>query len=302
MTANDLFSGCGGSSAGAKEAGVEVLWAANHSRLAVECHQVNHPKTRHCCQDLHLADWDQAPNTDCMLASPDCRGHTRARGKERPRHNKYRATAWCVTSYLEAKRPLCGIVENVVEFLNWELFPSWADSIRRLGYSMAPHIIDAADHGVPQNRKRLFLMLTRSQHPLFLALPQLPHLAASRIIDWGSGKWVPWRSLCPKTTFRIRAGRRHFGSRFVAPYYGSGSGLAGRSLDRPIGTITSCDRYRVVDGSRSRMLSVDECRRAMGFPPGYNLPSTNREAKALLGQAVCPPVMTDLLKALQTAF
>ena len=40
--------------------------------------------------------------------------------------------------------------------LNWTLYPAWEDA--RLGYAVAPHLIDAADHGVPQHRERLFLV------------------------------------------------------------------------------------------------------------------------------------------------
>ena len=40
-----------------------------------------------------------------------------------------------------------------------------------------------------------------------------------------------------------------------------------------------------------RMLSVDECRAAMGFPDGYKVPQTPiKLGHHLLGNAVCPPV------------
>lgn len=54
-TAIDLFAGLGGWSAGARAAGVQVLWAANHWPVAVEWHSANHPETQHVCQDLHRA-------------------------------------------------------------------------------------------------------------------------------------------------------------------------------------------------------------------------------------------------------
>jgi DNA (cytosine-5)-methyltransferase 1 len=74
------------------------------------------------------------------------------------------------------------------------------------------------------------------------------------------------------------------------PYYGKGSGLTGRSIDRPIGTVTTRDRWAIVDGDRMRMLSVDEYRQAMAFPAGYRLPKTRHEAIHMLGNAVAPPM------------
>ena len=297
MTAIDIFAGCGGSTSGAKAAGVTVLWAANHALLAVKYHTANHPEVIHCCQDLHQADWDETPDADGFLASPDCRGHSPARGKEQPRHDKYRSTAWAVPSLCEAKRPEFGIVENVPGFQNWVLYPSWADAMNRLGYSLAPHVLDSADHGVPQHRLRLYVVCTRSRSPLWLKLPKRPHVPVSSIIDWSAGEWSPWNRLCDRTRQRIKQGRKQFGDRFVAPYYSNGSGLCGRSIDRPIGTITTRDRWQIIDGNRARFLSVEEFRRAMSFPDAYILPPAKAKAKFMLGQAVCPPVITDILNA-----
>lgn len=61
LTACDLFAGAGGMSTGAKMAGVDVLWAANHWKLAVDIHSRNHPGAEHECQDLHQADWSLVP-------------------------------------------------------------------------------------------------------------------------------------------------------------------------------------------------------------------------------------------------
>lgn len=103
------------------------------------------------------------------------------------------------------------------------------------------------------------------------------------------------------TLVRIRAGRQRFGDRFVAPYYGSGSGETGRCLQRPLGTITTRDRWSVIDGDRMRMLSIPETKAAMGFPADYLLPANRREAMHLLGNAVCPPVACDVINAIRRA-
>jgi DNA (cytosine-5)-methyltransferase 1 len=199
-------------------------------------------------------------------------------------------------SCLEAKRPKAGLIENVPEFLNWALFPAWSDAINRLGYTISPHIVDSADHGVPQSRVRAYLILTRSQNPVRLRLPHRPHVPVSAIIDWETNGWTDWHTLCDRTVARLSRGQSEFGSRFVAPYYGHGWC---RSIHRPIGTITTRDRWQIVDGDRARFLAVDECRKAMGFPSGYVLPTAKQSAKLMLGQAVCPPVITDILQALK---
>lgn len=303
MRAVDLFAGAGGFSEGARMAGLEVVWAANHWPVAVEWHAANHPDTAHICQDLQQADFRQMPAHDILLASPACQGHSPARGKERPHHDAQRSTAWAVVSAAECHNPAVVLVENVPAFTRWVLYPAWEAAMRALGYQVAPHLIDAADHGVPQHRQRLFLICTRSRHPLMLQAAQRPHVPASRFVDFSAGRWSlidrPGRR--PRTIERIRNGRNSFGARFIAPYYGSGSGETGRSLDRPVGTITTRDRWAVIDHDRMRMLTADECRAAMGFPAGYRLPEQHQLAVHLLGNAVCPPVATDLIQAIRSA-
>lgn len=303
MRAIDLFAGGGGFTEGAHQAGCHVVWAANHWPAAVATHASNHPDTQHACQDLQQADWTTVPSFDLLLASPACQGHTRARGKERPHHDAARSTAWAVVSALECHSPELALIENVPEFMQWRLFPAWCAAVSAMGYAISPHLADAADFGVPQNRVRVFIALTKSKHPVELNLVAQDHVPASSFIDFDAGDWSfvdrPGRSQA--TLARVKAGRAAYGERFVAPYFGSGSGLTGRSLTRPIGTITTRDRWAVVDGNRMRMVSVPEARSAMGFPEHYQLPANKRDAMQMLGNAVCPPEARAIITALREA-
>lgn len=307
MTATvvDLFAGLGGWSTGAKQAGLRVLWAANHWQSAVDWHSANHPETEHQCQDLHQADWSLVPAHDLLLASPCCQGHSKARGKlsGNPQHDASRSTAWAVVSALEYHRPEGGVVENVREFLSWSLYPAWSMAIEALGYSIAPHLVDCADLGVPQNRERLFLVLTRSRKPLHLQLPRLEHVPASTFLDFTAGNWSeihkPGRSLA--TLQRVANGRQAFGDRFVMPYYGKGSGTTGRSLERPIGTLTTRDRWALVDGDHMRMLTADEVLLGQSFPTGTKRPPQHALTVHLAGNAVPPKAGEQILRAFLAA-
>lgn len=303
MNVIDLFAGAGGFSTGARLAGHNVVWAANHWPDAVEWHSRNHQDAMHICQDLHQADWSQVPAHDIMLASPCCQGHSRARGKAQgnAEHDASRSTAWAVVSAAEYHRPPVVIVENVQEFLQWQLYRPWELAMNALGYSVSPHVIDAADLGAPQNRIRMFLVLTRSQTPLKLSLPKLPHKPARSFVDFSAGNWQPIEKpgRAQTTLNRAKAGRAAHGDRFLMSYYTNTK--TGRSLDRPIGTITTRDRWAVVDGDKMRMLTRFECRDAMSFPSDYQLPDNHRLAVHLLGNAVCPEPVRQIIKAVEAA-
>jgi len=303
VKAIDLFAGAGGFSTGAEMAGCNVVWAGNHWLPAVEIHAANHPNAQHVCQDLHQADWSQVPAHDILLASPCCQGHSKARGKAsgNPQHDASRSTAWAVVSAAEYHKPSFLVVENVPEFLNWALYPAWRMALGALGYQLTPHVLDAANHGVAQHRERMFLVGVRAERPLMLNIPTQAHVPASSVIDFNVGRWAQinrdGRALA--TLSRIAEGRRVHGERFISSYYGNERG--GRSINRPIGTITTRDRHAIVDGDRMRMLSVDECRAAMGFPADYKLPTSHKDAVHMLGNAVVPQVARDVILALKAA-
>ena len=303
MKAIDLFAGAGGFSTGATMAGLEVVWAADHWPDAVKWHGLNHPDAEHLCQDLHQADWSQVPAHDIMLASPCCQGHSKARGKAKgnPQHDASRSTAWAVVSAAEYHRPEFVVVENVPEFLDWQLYRPWELAMNALGYTVAPHVVDAADLGAPQNRVRMFLVLTKSKAPLLLSLAKQQHKPASSFIDFNAGNWQPIKKpgRAKATLERVKAGRAAHGDRFLISYYGNTK--TGRSIHRPIGTITTRDRWAVIDGDKMRMLSRFECRDAMSFPESYQLPDSHRLAVHLLGNAVCPIAAKHIIEAMRTA-
>jgi DNA (cytosine-5)-methyltransferase 1 len=154
----DLFCGAGGTSTGAVEAarslGFRVhLTAINHWDVAVATHSANHPEARHLCASLDSLNPRSLfgeGELDLLWASPECMSHSVARGG-RPVNDQSRATAWCVLRWADALRPPVVLVENVPEFADWapigsngrplrsrrgEVFRSWCDSLRSLGYKV----------------------------------------------------------------------------------------------------------------------------------------------------------------------
>lgn len=295
----DMFAGAGGFSTGAKQAGAEILWAANHWPEAVRYHAANHPETEHACQDLQQADFRDAPAHDLLLASPACQGHSPARGKEKPHHDALRSTAWAVVTCAEVHRPHAFIVENVEAFAKWELYPAWCAAMGALGYALSPMLVDCADLGAAQSRPRLFIVGTRSKHPIELQLPKRDPRPAAEVIDFSAGTWARVADKKPVTQHRVARGRAELGDRFLLPYYGSAR--TGRSLARPIGTLTTVDRYAVIDGERIRMVSIPEAKAFTGLPVGYQLPEDNKTAMKMIGNAVHVLAACEVVSALREA-
>ena len=287
MRAIDLFAGAGGFTAGAEMAGARVVWAANHWRAAVECHAANHPHVHHVCQDLRQADFTKLPRFDLLLASPACQGHSYAsQSKRRPKHDADRATAWAVVDCANVCLPRALIVENVPQFRRWILFPVWKQALEALGYTLTELVLDAADFGVPQERRRLFVVGLRKRKQLEMP-PRLPLRVPSRtILDPRAEGWAPIASKSAAVRARIARGRANYGRRFLTQYV---TNHPGRSLNGPIATVTGVSaHWHLVDGDMMRALTVRELARAQSFADSYVLPDKVTVGTRLVGNAVPP--------------
>ena len=291
----DYFAGIGGFTLGAQLAGHRTVMAINHAPVAVEYHQRNHPDVLHACEDLCRYNPRKLLPHDGLLAGPSCQGHSNARGvaagsEADAAWDDTRATAWAVTDAIEIRKPKVVVVENVLGFRRWPLFDLWFQAFARLGYGARLHLLDAADFGVPQNRPRVVITAVLDGEPGAIVPTTTVHRPIREVLDFEDGVWslTHKKGRSPKTIARVERGRKDVGRTFVMPYNGKGSGLTGRSIDRPIATITAADRWALVDGDRMRMLTIRELQAAMGFPAHYVLPPKREDATRCLGNAICP--------------
>ena len=277
---------------GATDAGIDIVWAGNHDQTAVEYHKLNHPGAIHSCQDLKQADWSELPAHDIMFASPCCQGHSYAAGKaaKSKKADKSRSTAWAPVDCLDVHNTEIGIIENTTGFMNWRLFPAWEMALKSMGYSVSMNIVNAADLGAPQSRNRVFFVLTKSKHPLQINLPKEEHRPARDIIDleFEGHKWDLVSNKVPATQLRVSNGRKRYGDLFLDASYGTARN--GRSLDKPLGTVTTVNCHYLVNGKYIRPLNVKELAAAQTFPEDYIWPESVTATKLMIGNAV-PPLM-----------
>ena len=161
LRACDIFCGAGGSSAGAREAGVEMVGAIDMCPIATSTYQANFPGAHVVTDRLENVDVGafkrQVGNVDVLLASPECRNHTCAKGA-RPRDEASRDTAMQVVEHARELAPRWLVLENVIYMRPWSRYPELKRSLEELGYRLHEHTLDSSDFGVAQKRRRLFLV------------------------------------------------------------------------------------------------------------------------------------------------
>lgn len=308
----DIFCGAGGSSAGARSAGVQIVAGVDMCSTATATFTTNFP-TAHVVtsrlEDLQMAEFkERVGSIDLLLASPECRNHTCAKGSA-PRDEASRATAMQVVRYARLLRSRWLVLENVVYMRPWSRYQELKSSLEELDYRLAEHTLDASEFGVPQTRRRLFLVGDRERCPT--GEPQIqdgPRKAAKSILD-PAGTWKTSSLKSPRraqaTLERARRGFAALGQQasFLLVYYGSDGSGGWQSLDRPLRTVTTIDRFALVEpsdgGPTMRMLQVPELKRAMGYNDDFLLnEGTRRDRIRLLGNGVCPPVMEAVVRSL----
>ena len=148
MNAIDLFCGGGGASEGLRQAGIEVVLAVDLDKAALTTHQANHPDTEHLQADVTalLRDDYSWPEADFLWASPPCQQFSYANSaKGDPEIGMVLVDA--ALDVVERVKPRAGwCMENVppvLEHLPMHRIP-------------AAKVLNAADYGVPQRRRRCY--------------------------------------------------------------------------------------------------------------------------------------------------
>jgi DNA (cytosine-5)-methyltransferase 1 len=267
------FAGAGGWCEGAEQAGLEIDVALNHWPIACRLHAVNHPHTRHVCEDVRrvqLADVLRGP-VGWIHVSPDCTHHSRAKGSQ-PRRQEIRGLANVLIDWAqETAAPILSL-ENVPEFVSWgpldadgfpiaaragEDFRAFVAALRGLGYQLEWREFCMADFGAPTIRRRLLMLGRRDGKPIRWPQPThgpglLPYRSAASCIDWSvpvPSIFARRKPLAPATCRRIAAGVMRFAApvagrpdvlAWLAKHY---SGVVGHGLEKPLGTITARDHH-----------------------------------------------------------
>jgi len=210
----DLFAGAGGFSLAAIQAGIEVKMAVELNKHACETYRINILNNQNSSialynEDIHglnpkeLASIHFSDNEECdfLFGGPPCQGFSAHRingaGIDDPRNkliHKY-------FDFVEALQPRMFLMENVPGML-WPRHKDYLDAFYQAaaeaGYHVhAPAILDARDYGVPQRRKRVFILGLKKDFGQQLQWPPASTHGNenARLIDNHLQPWVDCQSV-----------------------------------------------------------------------------------------------------------
>lgn len=202
LTAISLFSGAGGMDLGVEMAGCRTLCSIEIDPYCVETIRANNDKERTVWQvDIRAVDPKAAAKTlgvvpgdlGILHGGPPCQPFSQI-GKQLGVRDHRGLLAFEMLRFAKALKPAIVMMEQVAGFakaLNEEgalLVEEFAEQFASLGYEMAARVLNAADYGVPQNRKRLFLVAVRKDLRKFspefaYPMPISSHCCAGQFIS-----------------------------------------------------------------------------------------------------------------------
>ncbi|MDY0360395.1 MAG: DNA cytosine methyltransferase [Desulforegulaceae bacterium] len=158
----DLFSGCGGLSLGFHNSGFDIKYAIDNWSVALDTLQYNHPQTKTICADIStisVKDIIDNKNIDVIIGGPPCQGFSIA-GKriiDDERNKLYKK----YLDFVCLLRPRAFLMENVPNIASMgegSILTSILNDFKEAGYYLSWSILKASDYGVPQDRRRFFLI------------------------------------------------------------------------------------------------------------------------------------------------
>lgn len=316
-----LFCCAGGLDTGFEQAGYSVGLAYDKRPEAITSYNLNRRvPTGHVAdiRDLNLekidVDFGETFNPTGIIGGPPCQSFSKANSSRRLDDPRAELVDVFVSLSLEvhARSTVDFVVmENVVELIEADdgrLLEKQKERLSQAGFHVSVEVLNAADFGVPQNRRRMFMVAThknRYRSPwkqpaasaskcatVFEAIGFLPEPVyfdrPVRTSDYHPNHWC----MKPKSP-------RFFNGTLVQGY-SAGRSFKTLSWDKPSFAVSYGNREVHVHPSGTRRLSVYEAMLLQGFPKKYVLHGSLSSQITQVSEAVPPPLALAVAQSVQT--
>lgn len=156
-----LFSGGGGLDLGFVSEGYSVIWAIDNNMNATETYKAN-IGNHIICADINQIDISQIPHADVVIGGPPCQSFSLA-GKRNVEDERGQLV-WKYIHIIEQVKPKAFVFENVTGLLSAKnahgekIIDLLKVAFKNIGYTVEQQVLNAADYGIPQRRKRVIIV------------------------------------------------------------------------------------------------------------------------------------------------
>ena len=274
----DLFSGCGGMSLGFQNAGFEIVAAFYKWEPAVRVYKNKfaHPIFMEDLSDEIIQQKIVDYNPEIIIGGPPCQDFSSA--GHRNEANGRAVLSIVYSNIITKVKPKYFVMENVPEIIKSESLKAVLNNVKQAGYGLTQRVLDASYCGVPQARKRYFLIGCLDAEDGFLDKYLDRHLASSpmTMYDYFGD------SLGIEYYFRVP---RSYNRRGVFSIYEPCQTI--RGVDRPIPKGYKGHPSDPIEiGPKVRALTIEERAYVQTFPKNFIFEGTKGDKNLMIGNAV----------------
>ena len=292
LTIGTLCSGIGAPEFALQHLGIhfKILFACDIDPVVKETYLNNH-----LCETFYddVFGIKNAPHVDLLIFGFPCQAFSVA-GKRLGLQDERGKVILGIMDVIEQSKPDTFIAENVEGLESIDDGKTLKLILRRfkkLGYNVAYNVLNARDFGVPQNRRRLFIVGTRGSKEFVFPTPAVPMVPLNCFLDSVApqGMYATRELLLkPKAATRIANYKHDYFPCLTMAVARNGSS------SEYISCIAAV--YRAI--GQKRKPTIDECRKLMGFPNSFKFPPSVSTTKRyeMLANSMVVPVLGAIIK------
>ncbi len=290
----DLFAGIGGTRIAFERAGGECVFSSEWDKHCQKTYEANFGEIPH--GDITKINEKQIPDFDILVAGFPCQPFSSIGKRQGFLHATQGTLFYDVLRIIKNKQNKAFLLENVPGLTthdNGRTFKIILDSLDDAGYQVFSKVMDAANFGVPQHRKRIYIVgfkkdLIKNHKFEFPEGSSEKKYINEFLEEAGSGYSIS-KHLQDSYLFKKDDGRPKIVDKnskiqvktLVSTYH---------KIQRLTGTF-------VKDGETGlRLFTVNECKAIMGFPKDYIVPVSRTQMYRQFGNSVAVPAVEAVAK------
>lgn len=288
----DLFAGIGGFRLAMQANGGECVFSSEWDSAAKQTYYENYGEVPF--GDITKIEPSSIPNFTVLTGGFPCQPFSSIGKREGFRHKTQGTLFFYIAKIIEQKHPTAFLLENVPGLLTHDggkTFETIIDTLKNeLGYTVYSKVLNSADFGVPQIRKRLYFVGFRND--LSINDFEFPAENAEHV---GIGTFIEKNAEGPVIS-------EHLQKTYIFKKDDGHPEIVDENSDFPVKTLVATyHKIQRITGTfvrggstGLRLLTKNECRAIMGFPENFTCPVSRTQMYHQFGNSVAVPVVTAI--------
>jgi DNA (cytosine-5)-methyltransferase 1 len=293
----DLFAGIGGIRIAFTKVGNKCVFSSEWDAAAQKTYEANYHEKPH--GDITKISPEEIPDFDILTGGFPCQPFSMIGKREGFNHKTQGTLFFYIAEILRIKQPNAFLLENVpglVTHDNGNTFKVILDTLDELGYKVYSKVLNSADYGLPQYRKRIYIVGFKKSLDVEFDFPEG---SSERV---GIGQFVEKDAEGPSIS-------EHLQKSYIFKKDDGHPEIIDCNSDFPVKTL--CASYHKIQRITStfvrggktglRLLTENECKAIMGFPKDFIIPVSRTQMYRQFGNSVAVPVVTAIAEKMTTA-